>query len=314
MEIQSLRCATPCCSSVEEHQTQCSRITRIAMASLGAIAVLAGIFALLGAPGLNTLGPIGSSALIGMGSLMLLLSFGLKCVSKKSNATSSNTSNGQTVQNQNLNIGKKEKVDQPEVEHEQKSVVEKQKAEKALIMSFDLKSHVTTAASCSQYHIDDLAPVKLVLFGSNSYCYLKAIQNPQLKEILSKVGAEFERSKNNVFFNFSHTFTPTEKNESSKENDDQVSEIFEFINTEVHAQTGSKLTLDLDDMTQLTVEKAEYRSRKQTYRAYEMGIRLSEKTVETAKKSGLVFREYYTSPPEGTIVYAMGVGQTSFAN
>jgi hypothetical protein len=41
---------------------------------------------------------------------------------------------------------------------------------------------------------------------------------------------------------------------------------------------------------------------------YELDVSISEKAVETAEKSGLVFRKY-ASPPQGAVVYHLGVGQ-----
>lgn len=141
------------------------------------------------------------------------------------------------------------------------------------------------------------------------FTLLKAIQDPKLKEVLSAVGIEFERSKRNTFFNFSHTFTSTAKNEIHRTNDNQVVDIFDFVNTAVNTQTNGQLILDLADMTKLVVSKGEDRSFQPAHQAYELSIEISEKAVETAKKSGLVFKENVSSLPEGTVAYIQHVGQ-----
>jgi hypothetical protein len=179
-------------------------------------------------------------------------------------------------------------------------------------MSYDLSSHTSLEAACRQYRIYDDNPVEFTLDGARSYCRLKGIQDPELKETLSKVGAEYERTQHNTFFNFTHRFTPAEKRESNGINDDLVNDIFKFANTAVTAQTQGNLTLNIADMTALVVQKAEDRSFLMgSHRSYTLRIELSEKGLETAEQSGLVFKEYVTSLPEGVVAYALGVGQKS---
>lgn len=175
--------------------------------------------------------------------------------------------------------------------------------------SYDLTSHTQLEAACRQYLIDYEAPVRLTLHGPRSYCYLKAIEDPKIKEILVNVGIAFERAQGNTFFNFIHTFRPIETKESNRENNDLVKDTFAFIKTAVNDQTQGQLNLELTDMTKLVVKKAEDRSFIVTRRAYELDVEISEKAVETAEKSGLVFREYLSSLPKGVTAYALGVGE-----
>ena len=179
--------------------------------------------------------------------------------------------------------------------------------------NYELNSFIPLQASTSQYDIDHNAPIKLTLHGSRSCCHLRAIQEPKLKEILANVGIEFERVKENKFFNFIHTFLPTETSESNKGNSDLVKDIFVFVKEAINNQTNGKLTLDLTDMTQLVVQKAEDRTTQPPCRAYELVINLSEKAVETAEKSGLIFREYLSFQPQRSedIPYILGVGEAA---
>ncbi len=213
-------------------------------------------------------------------------------------------------------------------------------------MNFSLTSFVSLSSACSQYYIDNSAPVKLTLLGPESHCELEAIQDPKLKEtvakvgiglcshlkaiydpqlkaVLVKVGSAFERKERglDVFFNVHHHFTPSEAidNKDSdtridEEHTRQVHDIFAFVKTAINEQTNGNLSLDLTDVAKLTVSKAEdvgflCSSR----RAYELEVRLSEKAVEAAKKSGIVFQKTYGFAPQpaGTRTFAVGVGQDS---
>ena len=80
MEIQSIRCALPCCTRAEEEQTKCSLNTRITVVGLGGIALLVGILALSGISGLSALGTMGGAALTAIGGLMLMAGLCLRCV------------------------------------------------------------------------------------------------------------------------------------------------------------------------------------------------------------------------------------------
>jgi hypothetical protein len=175
--------------------------------------------------------------------------------------------------------------------------------------SYDLTSHTSLEAALSQYYIDSEASVRLTLHGPRSYCDLKAIQDPKIKEILVNVGIEFERAQGNRFFNFTHTFRPIETRENNRENDNLVKDTFAFINAAINDQTNGKLTLNLTDITKLIVKKAEDRSFIVPRRAYELEIEVSEKAVTTAEKSGLVFREYVSSLPKSTTAYVLGIGE-----
>ena len=189
-------------------------------------------------------------------------------------------------------------------------------------MSFALTSHMTLEAEIYQYSVDWDAPVRLTLYGLNSYCDLKGIQNSYLKAILSKVGDVFEKSKGSTFFNVCHTFTPVEATESkSSENDDdqidknhitEVSDVFEFVKAAVSEQTNDQVTLDLTDVNRLVVQKAVDSSfLMEPHQAYELVVTIPEKTVEAAEKSGLIFRKYGLSLPSDEPAYILGVGQQS---
>jgi hypothetical protein len=78
MCIQSIRLTLPCCSSVQEKQTTCALIARIAAMVLGAIALTAGILILGGV--LHGVGSTVGGLLTGAGSLMLLAGICLKYV------------------------------------------------------------------------------------------------------------------------------------------------------------------------------------------------------------------------------------------
>jgi len=191
-------------------------------------------------------------------------------------------------------------------------------------MSFALTSHMPLQAATRQYLINSDAPVSFTLHGPTSYCYLKGIQSPQLKELLAKVGSAFEKTAWGIFFNVTHTFTPTEATDSKSnqnlddqvnkdlDNQVQVQNIFACVKTAIAEQTDGTLALDLTDVTRLVVQKAEDRSFPMgPHRAYKLGITISEKAVEAAEKSGLVFRKYGHSLPTDERVYVLGVGQTS---
>ena len=193
-------------------------------------------------------------------------------------------------------------------------------------MSFALTSRITLGAQIKQYTINDNGPVNLTLYGSESYCDLKAVQNPQLKEVLAKVGAAFEEKAGWNFFNVDHTFTPTEAtdNKSSEDNEDldnraQVKGIFAFVKAAIAGQTNGMMALDLTDVTRLDVHKAEDRHgvirrhehRLAPHRTFELGVRISEKATEAAEKSGLIFREYAKAASADSTAFALGVGQTS---
>lgn len=319
MGIQSIKCALPCCTRTAEEQTKCSLIIRITTASLGGILALVSILILSGIPGLHSLGTVEGGLLAGMGGLVLLGSAGLKCIAKKSfdppSGTSKLPSHKKAFPHKKPE-GEQEKelaaqgVEAEKLETGKKKDEAKFKAEKKVInMSYNLHSHTDEEAICSQYSINTNAPVQLTLSGPRSYCLLTAIQDPTLKETLSKVGIQHERTRNNTFFNFSHTFTPTEKNESLKDNDTHVVDIFEIVNSAVNAQTNGKLVLDLSDITALVVKKGEDRSFTPAHCAYELSIKMSEQAVETAKKSGLTFNEFISSCPKGTEMWVMRAGQ-----
>ena len=172
-------------------------------------------------------------------------------------------------------------------------------------MTFTLTSHISIKAAISQCVVPDDAPVSLSLSGPNSYCFLKAIQKPELKELLLKVGAAFEKKERCAFFLVNHTFTPTEATKSKSnenlgdqvnedlENQVQVKDIFAFVKGVITEQTDDKLALDLTDVTRLVVQKVEDRSFIMgPHRTYTLQITISEKSVEMAEKSGLVFRKY----------------------
>lgn len=115
--------------------------------------------------------------------------------------------------------------------------------------------------------------------------------------------------QHNTFFNFSHAFTPVARNENNKVQDDLVGDVFAFVNAAIQDQTMGQLGLELTDMTRLVVNKAEDRSSITVCQAYELTLECSEKVIETARKSGLLFFEYPSGPPQGTQAIALGVGQ-----
>lgn len=148
--------------------------------------------------------------------------------------------------------------------------------------------------------VDNKAPVRLSLVGPNrSYCHLKGIEDPKLKEVLAKVMDAFEKNIRAFFFDVTHIFTPTE----SKSSDDRIAEdlnsqilsIFTFARTAVAGQTGDKLQLQVTDITKFIVEKAEDGGFLPPHRAYELNLVLTEKAVKTARELGLVFREHASS-------------------
>lgn len=189
-------------------------------------------------------------------------------------------------------------------------------------MSFALTSHMTLQAAIRQYYIDSDAPVRLGLYGDQSYCNLMVIHDPKLKEILAKVGTAFEKANGNTFFNVQHKFTPTEATDSKSSGacDDQIDEdhgkqvqdIFVFVKADMAKQTGGKLALELTEVTRLVVKKGEDRSfMMEPHRAYELEVGISDKALIAAEKSGLVFRKYGGPQPTNEPAYILGVGQSS---
>ncbi len=80
MAIQSIRCALPFCARVEEEQTKCSLISRVAALGMGGIILMVGILALSGIPGLHALGTVGGAVLTSIGSWILLTGLCLRCI------------------------------------------------------------------------------------------------------------------------------------------------------------------------------------------------------------------------------------------
>lgn len=81
MGIESIHWGLPFCGDVEE-QTECSLITRTAFVGMGGIALLVGIFALSGIPGLNALGTSEGIILSSLGGLTLLIALCIRCVKR----------------------------------------------------------------------------------------------------------------------------------------------------------------------------------------------------------------------------------------
>ncbi len=73
MPVESLACALPCCHNLGDlDETPFSKGSRITLIATGTIALLAGVLALAGVPGLNVLGKAGGGSCIGFGVLILI--------------------------------------------------------------------------------------------------------------------------------------------------------------------------------------------------------------------------------------------------
>lgn len=83
MGIELIRWGLPFCGNVEE-ESECSLITRTAVIGLGGIALVVGIFALSGIPGLNALGTIEGAVLTSTGGFILLMGLCLRSVKENS--------------------------------------------------------------------------------------------------------------------------------------------------------------------------------------------------------------------------------------
>lgn len=182
--------------------------------------------------------------------------------------------------------------------------------------SCTFSSSISMRAASAQYPIDTMGPVRVTLHSPSSYCYLKSIDVPGLKDILAKVGAELE-SRYSGFMNVHHTFTLTEATETKSDSraeavvEDHYSQfqcILAMAKTGIAKQVSLGFALTVSDITKLVVNKVLHNHA----RAYTLDITLSENGMKLADKAGLVFQDYITSIPKGTIATHVGVAQFSF--
>lgn len=100
MCIQSLSFSPPFCDRSKAEQTKSCLITKIALAALGAMALLIGALVLFGIPGLAELGSTGGGMLCGGGFVLLLLGICLKYKQRMQPEANSSASVNQNFESQ----------------------------------------------------------------------------------------------------------------------------------------------------------------------------------------------------------------------
>lgn len=179
-------------------------------------------------------------------------------------------------------------------------------------MTFYLRSHTSLQSNTSHYPIETDAPVRLYLQGNSGYCKLNDIQNPQLKEVLAKVGKKFKDALQCTFFNVHHIFRPSNEEGSIEDKDKLAPVIFEFVKTEINKQAKDEFKLDLTDVKSIFVRNAEDHSFKIPHHAYELGIEISDEVLEAAQKSGLLVTKHVNNSTKNTLAKEAGVEEKKF--